>query len=152
MIDFQGDLLLYSTDDGGEIDLDENNIFSNDTGFETAIYLSLFCGNEQDNGSESTKNLEYWGNKLETNEPNNKLTSRLQNIIKGYPATPGNINKVKSAVNNDLAWMISDGIIDSLEITATIPTRNRLNLEINGLKNKSKIFGTAYEMSWLSKL
>lgn len=151
MSDFQGDVLLYDTVDGGEISFSDDNLIMDDTGFETAIYLSLFGGNELDDGSESTLKYEWWGNKLE-DDPKYKLTSQTQNIIHGYPATPNNLNKVKEAVKQDLAWMISEGIIDNLTITATIPNKNRLNLTVEGIKDKEKIINTTYELNWLSKL
>lgn len=151
MSDFQGDVLLYDTEDGGEISFSDDNLVMDDTGFETAIYLSLFGGNELDDGSESTKKYQYWGNLLE-NDPKYKLTSQAQNIIEGYPATPNNLNRIKEAVKQDLNWMINEGIIDKLEITATIPERNRLNLTIKGYKDKNKIINTTYELNWLSKL
>ena len=152
MSDFQGDVLHYSTDDGGEILLDDNNVIINDTGFDTAIYYSLFGGNDLDNGNEATKKFEYWGNKLEANNPERKLISRTQNILTGFPATIANLNKVNQAIKDDLKWMIDELIIDELNITLSMPSRNKINIEINGIKDKAKIFGVKYEKNWLSKL
>ena len=152
MSDFQGDLLIYSTEDGGEIQLNDENLFVADHGFDSAIYLSLFGGNYKDNGSESKKKYEYWGNKLEKNNPERKLTSRTQNVITGLPAVPSNINKVRAAMNEDLSWMVNTGIVDTIDIILTIPKRNWLHAEISGIKDKKKIFGTAYEQLWLAKI
>jgi hypothetical protein len=46
---FEGDLLLEDTPDGGDIRI-ENNLFVSDRSFNTAVYLSLFGGNKDDNG------------------------------------------------------------------------------------------------------
>jgi len=152
MSDFQGDLLLFSTNDGGEIEFTENNCFQNDTGFETAIYLSLFGGNYNDNGTEATKNESWWGNNLENNNPERKLVSRFQNISRGLPLTPGNLLILKDAIKEDLQWFIDEKIIDILEINLSIPSKNRLLSEINGIKDKSKLFGVKYFKNFLSKI
>src|SRR5512138_608105 len=132
--DFEGDLLLSNTPDGGDIFLDSNDCFIGDTGFETAIYLSLFGGNYDDNGTESTKNKSWWGNILEENNPERKLISRFQNLSRSIPLTPGNLLKLKDAIKEDLQWFIDDGVIDKLEINMIIPSKNRLNTEIKGMK------------------
>jgi phage gp46-like protein len=152
MNEFNGDLLLQSTVDGGEITLLPDDTFLNDTGFETAIYLSLFGGDYEDNGTESTKDKTWWGNNLEVNNPNAKLISRFQNLSRSMPLTPGNLLKLKDAVRQDLQWFIDEGIIDLLIVNMTIPNKNRIATEIIGLKDKTKIFGTKYEKSWISKI
>jgi len=95
MSDFQGDLLLKNTLDGGDIELTDDDLFVSDQGFDTAIYLSLFGGNELDNGSDSTKPKTWWGNLTETDNPERKIISHTQFIITGLPATPANLNKLK---------------------------------------------------------
>lgn len=152
MTEFKGDILIYSTNDGGEIQLDENDLFVNDNGFDSAIYLSLFGGNSEDNGTAATEKNEYWGNDLDLNDPDRQLTSRLQYILTGYPATPSNLNKVKLAAKEDLQWMLNNEIIDELEITATIPRRNYLSLEINGKKDRNAVIGLRFEKLWFAKL
>jgi phage gp46-like protein len=149
--EFQGDVLLYDTPDGGNIDLTDDNLVVNDTGFNTAIYLCLEGGNKLDNGTEATKKHQYWGNLLE-DDPQYMLTSRMQYIIEGYPATPNNLNRVKEAAKQDLKIFLDLKIVDNLEITATMPNRNRLNLEIEGYKDKKLLFNSKYEKNWLSKI
>jgi len=152
MSDFQGDLLLKNTLDGGDIELTDDDLFVSDQGFDTAIYLSLFGGNELDNGSDSTKPKTWWGNLTETDNPERKIISHTQFIITGLPATPANLNKLKEAIKADLQWMVNELIIDTLNITVTIATKSRVNIIIEGIKNKKKIFGTKFEQNWLAKL
>jgi hypothetical protein len=149
--EFQGDVLLFDTVDGGNIDLTDDNLVVNDTGFDTAIYLCLEGGNKKDNGTEATKKFQYWGNLLET-DPQYHLKSETQYIIEGLPPTPNNLNRVKEAAKQDLQVFLDQGTIDNLEIIATLPDRNRLNLVINGYKDKKLVFDTKYEKNWLSKL
>lgn len=128
-----GDLLITSGGDGGEITV-ENDFFLMTDGFKTAVYLSLFGGNNNDNGTESTKNNSWWGNQLNNNEPSKLIISRTMTIIKGLPATPSNLNKLSQAINDDLAWFKNDGICDTINVNARIPQRNRLELEIELIK------------------
>lgn len=144
---FQGDVLLLSTVDGGDLVIKDNFIVGTG-GFETAAFLSLFGGNEDDNGTESTSKKAWWGNQLETELPERRLTSRLQYIIKGLPATPNNLNKAIQAAKDDLSWFISDGIADTIEITGRIPSKNRLELSIEILKNGELLADFKFEENW----
>jgi hypothetical protein len=152
MSDFQGDALLFSTEDGGEIELDENNFITNDKGFETSIYLTLFGGNKKDDGAPSKKKFAYWGNLLDKNNPERRLISRTQNILEGLPATAENLLKVKEAIKLDMKWYFEESIIDNLEITTTIPVKNKIYIELKGMKNKDTIFNLKYQKNWLAKL
>jgi len=141
------DVLLLSTNDGGDI-ICENGIIQMTAGFETAVFLSLHAGNLADNGTQATKKYTWWGNLLEENNIDEKIISQFQNILSGLPATPENLIKVKQAANADLAWLISTGIADKIEIIATIPAQNRISVEINIMKDSSKLYGTKYEENW----
>ena len=90
---FQGDVKLLSTNDGGDLEIIDNFIQMTG-GFETAIYLSLFGGNKNDDGTAAKKNESWWGNQLDNNNPERKLVSRTQNLMLSSPATPGNLNKI----------------------------------------------------------
>jgi len=152
MSDFQGDVLLFSSGDGGEIELDENNFIVNDESFETSIYLTLFGGNKKDDGTPSKRKYAYWGNLLEKNNPERRLISRTQNILEGLPATSENLLKVKEAIKLDMKWYFEEAIIDNLEIITTIPEKNKIYIELRGMKNKNTIFDLKYKKNWLAKL
>ena len=144
---FQGDVLLESTNDGGDLVI-ENNFIVGTGGFETAAFLSLFGGNAGDDGTESTRKKAWWGNQLDPDEPNKRLVSRLQNIIKALPATPGNLNKVIQATKDDLAWFTSEGIADTILVDGSIPSPNRLELEVEILKNSIILGSFTFEQNW----
>lgn len=145
----EGDVKLLSTVDGGNINVD-SGLTEMTGGFESMIYLCLFGGNFEDDGTESTKNLEWWGNKID-NDPDKNLTSRTQNILKGFPATPGNLNLVDQAIKLDLNIMLTTGIIDDLIINLSIPAKNRIQIDIEGRKDKTKLFNTVYEENWVAQ-
>ena len=52
----QGDVLLFQTVDDGEINI-ENGVVEMSGGLETAAYLSLYGGNEDDDGREARQNI-----------------------------------------------------------------------------------------------
>jgi|SRR4030065_207028 len=150
MIIDKGDVLLTHTVDGSEINV-ENGIIEMTTGFETYVYLCLFGGNSEDNGTASTKKIEWWGNKLETNNPERKLTSRFQNILFGLPATPANLIKLKQAAEQDLSGLTADKIADTIQIDLRIVAKNRIEGEIVILKDKIKLFETTFQENWLGQ-
>ena len=55
------DLLLYASLDGGEIEV-TNGVLTTDEGPFQAMYLSLFGGNFEDSGDTSTDSEQWWGN------------------------------------------------------------------------------------------
>lgn len=146
----EGDVLLISTLDGGDIIVD-NDLVKMTGGFETAIYLSLAGGNIEDNGTESTKNKGWWGNQLEDDQ-SKKLISRLQNLIKAIPATPANLRKAIQAASDDLAWFISDGIADSVPVQGSLVERNRLQLIIEIIKDGEKLAEFKWLQNWLAEM
>ena len=79
---FEGDLLLVDSPDFGEIVIEDGFILS-DKAFNTAVYLSLFGGNKDDNGKIKTKKT-WWGNTLSGISKNEKMISRFQAVIFGY--------------------------------------------------------------------
>jgi len=76
------DVYLFQTNDDGEICI-ENGIVSLTGGLDTAAYLSLFGGNEQDDGSQNTS-LNYWGNILE-NDKAFQYRSQTQYLLRSIP-------------------------------------------------------------------
>jgi hypothetical protein len=143
----KGDVLTVSTLDGANINV-ENGIVEMTIGFDTAVYLSLLGGNQEDDGTEATKNKEWWGNKLEDNNPDRKLTSRFQNIIYGLPATPGNLRKLDDAGKQDLQWFIILNIADEIDFDLRLLEKNRLNISVILWKDKNKLSETKYSLNW----
>ena len=144
---YEGDVLIKQTADGGEIYFN-SGIIETTLGFESMVYLLLFGGNRKDDGTEATKKYEWWGNKLENNNPERKVHSRFQNILYGLPATPENIKKLEDAARQDLEVLKAQKIVDSLDIELTITEPKRVEIEIIGWKDESKLFETIFEANW----
>jgi hypothetical protein len=124
--DQRGDVFVYQTADDGDITV-EGGITQMTGGYESAIYLSMFGGNEADSGEEKDNSKQYWGNHLET-EQAKKLRSETQHIIEGLPATSSNLRLLEAANLRDLAWM-NDSVTD-LTSNARITRPNWVEITI----------------------
>lgn len=121
------DVLLRQTNDGGDITLQSGLVLLSE-GLETAVYLSLYGGNEDDPADTDTT-LQWWGNLLEA-EPERSYRSETQYLIKSLPAIPFNLRRIEQAALRDLAWMIETGLAQSTTVEATIPAKDRVKVAI----------------------
>ncbi len=118
------DVRLFQTENGGEIECVNGQIILND-GLETAAYLSLFGGNEEDSGLTATDSLQWWGNVWEQ-DPADKFRGETQFLLRSLPATSGNLRRVEDAANRDLSWLVDRKLARSIEVAASIPALNRI--------------------------
>jgi phage gp46-like protein len=123
----QGDVKLYQTDNDGDIVVD-NGVIEMTGGFDTAVYLSLFGGDEKDDGMDGNSQ-NWWGNLSET-EAAYQYRSETQNLIQLLHATSGNLLRVESAVSRDLQWMLDKKIASSITVNVTIPKLNWVRIAI----------------------
>jgi phage gp46-like protein len=131
------DVLLRETADGGEITVEAGLVLMSD-GLETAAYLSLFGGNEDDAGDPASERLQWWGNFSES-EPNRAYRSETQHLIRALPAVPSNLRRIEQAAGRDLAWMLAAGIAKSITAAASIPALNRVHLEVTIVTLKTTV-------------
>ena len=124
----QGDVKLFQTDDEGDITV-EGGIVAMDGGLATAAYLSLFGGNEDDDGRADNP-ANWWGN-IDEVDPSKEYHSETQNLLQALPATTGNLRRIEDAANRDLAWFITDKVASSVTVSASIPGVNRIKLRID---------------------
>jgi phage gp46-like protein len=146
MNDFEGDLLLVETEDGGNV-LISDGLFQNDRSFDTAVYLSLFGGNRNDNGKVKN-NKTWWGNTLRGTPENEKLVSRFQAIISGLPMTTKNILEAEDAARLDLKWITDEGIADKIEATGRAQSRNRFILTVRIIAGGAELYANAFPLFW----
>jgi phage gp46-like protein len=128
------DVRLYQTPDGGEVTITAGSVELDD-GITTAIYLSLFGGNEGDSGSDGDKSKQWWGN-VEEPDAAKRYRSELQNLLLTIPATSGNLKRIEDAAGRDLAWMVQSklatGAVAIARLTATKTVSIELSVEIDG--------------------
>lgn len=108
----QGDLLLYNTENGGDI-LIENGIATMEPGLETSVYSSLFTAPK------------WWGQTYEGN-----FIKALQRV----PLTPRSLIIITRAAEADLAWLLTDRVADRVEVQGFIvgPKRLDITVEVDG--------------------
>jgi phage gp46-like protein len=144
--DFEGDLLLTDTRDGGDVLIAEG-LFQSDRSFDTAVYLSLFGGNKSDSGKVKN-NKTWWGNTLRGTSENEKLVSRFQNVIFGLPMTTKNILEAEDAAELDLKWIIDEGLADKIEAVGRAITHNRFTLRVNIEAGGKYIYAHTFALFW----
>lgn len=121
------DVLLYQTNDNGEINV-EGGVVEFSGGLRTSVYLSLFGGNEDDPGGSDTA-LSWWGNKIEP-DPVRAYRSETQYLLSSIPALPKNLRRIEQAVKRDLQWMIEQRAASEIEVSASVPSLNRVAIEL----------------------
>jgi phage gp46-like protein len=122
------DVRLYQTNDGGEIDVVAGQVVMDDE-LTTAVYLSLFGGNDDDGGADGDKPREWWGNKLAADEAE-KLRSETQSLLAKIPVTSGNLRRFQDAAQRDLAWMVTAAVATAVAVRVVITAVNRLRFDI----------------------
>lgn len=139
------DVRMIHTPDGGEIVIENGTVEMAD-GLFNAFYLSTFGGNEDDDGTESTKAKQWWGN-LGERRPARQLRSRTQAIMRSLPLVPGNLRKVEDAVAADTAWMLDAKVASSISALASIPGHNRLRLDVS-IQVGSAVYTESFTEQW----
>lgn len=124
----QGDVNLFQTTDDGEITVTDG-IVEMSGGLETAAYISLFGGNEDDDGRASNS-FNWWAN-IDEIDPDRQYRSETQNLLQSLPATTGNLRRIEDAANRDLAWFITKKVASSITIAVTMPALNRIKITVD---------------------
>lgn len=119
------DVVLRHTNDGGDLTIQSGLLLMSE-GLETAAYLSLFGGNEDDPAGTDTAQ-QWWGNLLDV-ELERHYRSETQFLVRSLPAIPFNLRRIEQAAARDLQWMLDTGVAQSLTVEATIPALNRVGL------------------------
>lgn len=122
----QGDVKLFQTIDGGNISV-VNGVTEMSGGLETSVYLALFGGNENDNGTQDNQ-FSWWGNKGETVEK--QYRSRTQYLLRSLPLISSNLSVLEDAALLDLAYLTELNIASSVVVVVTIPALNSININI----------------------
>lgn len=124
----QGDVLLFESDARFTIDV-VGGIVAMTPGLETAVALSLFGGNFTDDGSAVNAPFAWWGN-LITDNPDEKLVSRTQHLLRAIPAVTGNIPRIEGAIRLDLQWLLDQRICNLITVEIAIPGPSNIEIRI----------------------
>jgi phage gp46-like protein len=143
---FEGDLLLSETPDGGDVSILEG-LFQSDLGFSTAVYLSLFGGNKADSGKVKNKHT-WWGNTLRNVNENEKMISRFQALIYGMPMTTKTIQEAEAAAILDLQWLVNEKIADEVSASGKAVSRNRFVLSVKISAGGKDVYSNSFALFW----
>jgi phage gp46-like protein len=121
----QGDVLLCQTNNNGDISV-VGGVMTMTPSFETALYLSLYGANEDDDGTQAT---DWWGN-IDENLIERQYHSNTQRILEALTITSGNLLKVEDAVKLDLQWFLDTNIASSIDVSASVPALNKVKIEV----------------------
>ena len=142
---FEGDVLIFNTLSGGEINF-VNGQPEMTAGFESAAYLSLFGGNYQDDGFPQNK-YTWWAN-LNEDDPALKYVSRFQNLSRAIPINTANIKRLEEAALADLDWFKTTGIAAEILVEITIPKLNTLKVRIDINSPTSENIAIEFLINW----
>jgi phage gp46-like protein len=118
------DVLIFQTLDDGDTLINGGQVQLTD-GLETAVYLSLFGGNEADDGLPDNP-YGWWGNEGE--DVDKRMVSRLQNLMDSLPASSANLKRLNDAARADLSWLTSRYTLD---VSASIPGLNKVLMVVS---------------------
>lgn len=131
----QGDILLFHTNDGGEMSFINGEPVM-DGGFESAAELSI-------NGHDGSP---LWMDEYMTDEekPGRKFIS----YIFGVPKTLSNMLIAKGLAEQDLSWFKSTGKADEINVDISSLSRNVILLSIQILVNGKTVFENEWQINW----
>jgi len=117
----------------------ENGKIKTDLTLHTIIYISLFGGNTQADTPIKRRpagvdNNDWWGNLFSIQKPEDKFNTKFERALQSIAMMSGTLKKYEQAAIEDLQWLITKKIVDSVDATASIVSAQRLKMEINVIK------------------
>lgn len=145
MISQSGDVLISVTDDGFEMS-HTSGMMEMTESLETIVALSLFGGNDTDNGSQATEAYQWWGNE---NEPKERvLRSEFQTLLTGGPITSRRMFDLSDAAKRDLERdLIGNGLAKGVSTRLSMRSNKSYLLEIELLLNGNETGSINFEIA-----
>lgn len=135
------DVALRQIEEGAELEC-VNGQITLDEGLETAAFLSLCGGSDDDSGLDGDKPRQWWGNLLET-DPARHLRSQFQFLLNTIPLTPANLGRFEDAAIADLTWMLDSGLASFVGASASMPERNTVKVATK-IEIQNRVFEPAF--------
>lgn len=121
------DVLLCQTNDDGDMNIEDGLVELTDD-FRTGAYLSLFGGNENDDGLDDNPDT-WWGN-LNEDDPSNQYRGETEYLLRSLPVTTSNLLRIEDAAKRDLAMFQNIGAVKDLTVEVSLTGLNRLQFDI----------------------
>jgi phage gp46-like protein len=122
------DVLLRQTQNDGDV-IFANGTLTLDNTLSTAVYLSLFGGNQDDDVSQNSAK-QFWGNFLFT-DTDFWYRSETQYLLYDAPLTSAVLLKIEEAVKRDLAWLLRNNLVKDIEVSASIIAIDTVKIIVN---------------------
>lgn len=122
-----------------------------DTGLRTAVIISLFTdalADPSDSLPDGTDDRRGWVGDVPPSGSADGVTDPIGSTLwlyEGQRQTEPIRRRIEAAARDALAWMIRDGVADAVDVTATYPFRDRVDLAVTIRQ------GTAthrYDLNW----
>lgn len=139
------DVRLFHTKDGGDVELVGGALAMTD-GLDTAVYLSLFGGNERDRALAADDRLQWWGN-LDERDGDKLLRSETQALLRAIDATPANLRRIEDAVARDLEWLKRE-IASALAVSVSIPRLRAIAIDVTVTLKSGTRYQFQFDASW----
>lgn len=133
---FDGDVAIPLTLDGGQIDYIGGQPVMDAGGLENAVNISLFTW------------LGWWGNAIFENEPDNMIGSDFEITVRPRAISNKYLRAVEQAAKSALVWMVNANIAKSVDTAAEWPELNTVLLLISIEKQDSETMQLRYELAW----
>jgi len=133
-MNYDGDLKLIPTDDGGDILL-QNGQPVMEQGLSTAVYITLFSG-------------DWWANAV--SEEAEKLGSELETVFSRTLSNQTRLDAEEYA-RQALKWMLDSGIAVSIEVEATILAGGTLGLSVRITQPDETVEELRYQVNWANQ-
>lgn len=111
-----GDIFLFNTLDGGEIDIKDGKALMTE-GLETAVYLSLFSPSSWFCNEAAVDDAEV-------------LYSNTQALINSAPQSTKNYRLLEQAISQDLNWLVTNNYADSVQSSVVSNNHSSIKIEI----------------------
>ena len=140
------DVRLFQGADGGDIELTAAGVTLED-GLASACYMSLFGGNAEDDGSTATAHLQWWGNALEAAGSPRRYRSQTAAVIEGLPLTSSNVRRLQDAAENDLAWMVAEGVASAVEVAVSVRGTSSVQIDVE-VTVSTMVYAFTFTREW----
>jgi phage gp46-like protein len=121
------DVKFFQSNDGGEIEC-VNGVITLEEGLESASLLSLFGGCDDDDATDGTQSLQFWGNVLEEDGSPRQVRSRFQALTLTMPLNSATLQEFQEAAAADLDWLVEGEVVDSFTVETSIAGPKKLAL------------------------
>lgn len=135
MDSYSGDPLIIDSGDGGDLFIQGGQPRMS-SGLENAAYLSLFFY------------ANWWGNDVDPATPGAMGSRHFLPLTSRAKLTPDLLKDAQAAALADLAWMVEDGAVKTVDAVASIIGLGQMGLEITFTEPDGTTATVRWKLNW----